>query len=164
MRLIMIATLMLSGVALLPKAPVPWSPTAETPPPDGTVRQAQGWNTITVDGRGSDQFLVRATVNGVELDFLIDSGASYIVLSPDAAAQAGYRASQLRFTGRASTANGDVRLAPVTLRELRIGQYSQSGVEAVVNAAPMPVSLLGMSFLSRLEKWEAEGDRLNLYW
>ena len=52
----------------------------------------------------------------------------------------------------------------MTLRELRIGQFSQSGVEAVVNAAPMPVSLLGMSFLSRLEGWEAKGDRLKLYW
>jgi aspartyl protease family protein len=163
-RLFMIATLMLSGVALLPNASAPWSSPVEQPAADIATEAPQGWNTITVDGGGSDRFLVRATVNGVELDFLIDSGASYIVLSPDAAAQAGYRASQLRFTGRASTANGDVRLAPVTLRELRIGQFSQSGVEAVVNAAPMPVSLLGMSFLSRLEGWETKGDRLKLYW
>ena len=104
MRLFMIATLMLSGVALMPKAPAPWSSPVEQPPAADVAAEApQGWNTITVDGGGSDRFLVRATVNGVELDFLIDSGASYIVLSPDAAAQAGYRASQLRFTGRAST-------------------------------------------------------------
>jgi predicted aspartyl protease len=86
----MIATLMLSGVALLPKASAPWSSPVEQPPAADVAAEApQGWNTITVDGGGSDRFLVRATVNGVELDFLIDSGASYIVLSPDAAAEAG---------------------------------------------------------------------------
>ena len=57
-----------------------------------------------------------------------------------------------------------MRLAPVTLRELRIGQLSRRGLDAVVNEAPMAVSLLGMSFLSRLEGWEAKDGRLMLYW
>ena len=77
---------------------------------------------------------------------------------------AGLRTGELRFSGRASTANGEVALAPVTLRELRIGQLSRRGVPAMVNQAPMPVSLLGMSFLSSLDSWEARGDRLMLYW
>ena len=55
-------------------------------------------------------------------------------------------------------------LAPVTLRELRIGQLSRRGFAAVVNGTEMPISLLGMRFLSGLERWEAEGDRLMLYW
>jgi aspartyl protease family protein len=50
------------------------------------------------------------------------------------------------------------------LRELRVGQLSLRGLPAVVNGAPMPVSLLGMSFLNRLEAWDAKRDRLVLYW
>ena len=65
---------------------------------------------------------------------------------------------------RAATASGAVALAPVSLRELRIGQLSRRGVAAVVNSAEMPISLLGMSFLSGLERWEAQDDRLMLYW
>jgi clan AA aspartic protease (TIGR02281 family) len=126
--------------------------------------QGDGWNSITVAGDEGGHFLVEATVNGVGVTFLVDSGASAVVLSPEDARRAGYRASQLRFTGVASTANGDVRLAPVSLRELRVGQLSLRGLPAVVNEAPMPVSLLGMTFLNRLEAWEAKRDRLVLYW
>ena len=98
-----------------------------------------------------------ATVNGRRVEFLVDTGASDVVLAPADAARVGFRAGELRFSGRASTANGDVRLAPVTLRELRIGQFSRRGVPAVVNGAEMPISLLGMSFLSGLDGWEARG-------
>ena len=65
---------------------------------------------------------------------------------------------------RAETANGRVRLAPVILRELRIGQLSRRGMPAVVNEAPMTISLLGMSFLRSLQSWEVRGDRLLLEW
>lgn len=123
-----------------------------------------GWNSIAVPSDASGQFLVAGVVNGVEVTFLVDSGASEIVLSPNDARRAGYRAGQVRFTRTATTANGTVRLAPVTLRELRIGQLSRRGLDAVVNEAPMPVSLLGMSFLHGLEGWEAKDGRLMLYW
>ena len=50
------------------------------------------------------------------------------------------------------------------LRELRIGQLSRRGMPAVVNEAPMAISLLGMSFLRSLQGWEVRGDRLLLEW
>ena len=137
---------------------------AGVPADPATGTRADGWNSIAVASDGSGHFVVEATVNGVGVTFLVDSGASAIVLSPQDARRVGYRAPQLRFTGTASTANGDVRLAPVSLRELRLGQLSLRGLPAVVNEAPMPVSLLGMSFLNRLEAWEAKRDRLVLYW
>jgi aspartyl protease family protein len=158
-RLFLIAALMLSGVGLLPAlgphAPAPSPPSEEA---------SGGWNRIAVDGGGRGQYIVHAMVNGTPVDFLVDTGASHVVLAPADAARMGFRAAQLRYTERADTANGTVRLAPVTLRELRIGQLSRTGVAAVVNEAPMRVSLLGMSFLDGLEGWEAKGDRLLLYW
>ena len=159
MRLFLIAALMLSGVSLLPTV--------------GERRQrrrhpiaavSDGWNSIAVSGDGRGHYVVEAMVNGTPVDFLVDTGASHVVLAPADAARLGIRPAQLRFTGRAETANGTVGLAPVTLRELRIGQLSRHGVAAVVNEAPMGISLLGMSFLDGLEGWEARGDRLLLYW
>ena len=158
-RLFLIAALMLSGVAMLPSTPAPVPTTPPHVPAD-----PGGWNSITVDGRGQRHFIVEAMANGAPIDFLIDTGASYVVLSPADAARLGFRPSQLRFTARAATANGTVGLAPVTQRELRIGQLSLFGVAAMVNEAPMSTSLLGMSFLDKLEAWEARGDRLMLYW
>jgi len=67
-----------------------------------------------------------------------------------------------RRIGERSPADGDRRVQ--RRRELRIGQLSRRGVDAVVNEAPMPVSLLGMSFLRELEGWEAKDGRLMLYW
>ncbi len=159
MRLFLIAALMLSGVSLLPSAgsnaPVP-------PPPAPAV--SEGWNSIAVTGDRHGQYIVGAMVNGTPVDFLVDTGATHVVLAPADAARLGLRPAQLRFTGRANTANGTVALAPVTLRELRIGQLSRHSVAAVVNEAPMGISLLGTSFLDGLEGWEAKDDRLLLYW
>jgi aspartyl protease family protein len=162
-RLFLIAALMLSGVALLP-------PAGTSPPPVPPPAQASGaavpdgWNSIAIAGDRQGQYVVDAVVNGTPVDFLVDTGATHVVLAPGDAARIGLRPGQLRFTGTAATANGTVRLAPVTLRELRIGQLSRQAVAAVVNEAPMGISLLGMSFLEGLEGWEARGDRLLLYW
>ena len=82
----------------------------------------------------------------------------------DDARRIGLLPGRLRFTRRVATANGIVRAAPVTLRELRIGQLALWGLEAFVIEAPMPVSLLGTSFLARLASWSVEGGRLHLYW
>lgn len=134
-------------------------PTAAGPGPP-----AEGWNRISVPAGPNGQFLVDAQVNGVPVTFLVDSGASAVVLSPEDARRVGLQAGQLRFTLRFRTANGVVRAAPVTLRELRIGQLALARLEAVVNEAPIGVSLLGTSFLGRLRSWQVEGGRLHLDW
>ena len=159
MRLFLITAAMLSGVALLPSMPHVPRPAAPKP-----AAPAEGWNRIALQRDARGHYRVAAQVDGLPVEFLVDTGASAVVLAPADARRLGFRASQLRFSERAATANGAVALAPVTLRELRIGQLSRRGVPAVVNGAEMPVSLLGMSFLAGLERWEAEGDRLMLYW
>jgi aspartyl protease family protein len=85
-----------------------------------------------------------------------------VVLSPADARRMGFDLGRLDFTGRAETANGHVRSAPVRLRELVIGPIRLTDVRAAVNEAEMSESLLGLSFLSRLEGYEVSGDRLTL--
>ena len=109
-------------------------------------------------------YLVEAMVNGEPVDFLVDTGASDIVLTMGDAERLGLQPATLRFTQRFATANGEVRGAPVVLREIRIGQFSQFDVPASVNEAPLRISLLGMSFLERLNGYEVRDGRLVLRW
>ena len=159
LHVLLVAAAMLSGVSLLPALP------RDRPPAPATAVTAdQGWNTIAVARDASGHYRVEAMVNGAAVTFLVDTGATHVVLSPADAARVGLGAGRLRFGARGQTANGTVALAPVTLREIRLGQLSRRDVPAMVNGAPMAVSLLGMSFLAGLPGWEAKGDRLLLYW
>lgn len=109
-------------------------------------------------------FLLDAAVNGAPVRFLLDTGATYVVLSDDDAKAAGIERATLTFDQQFKTANGTVHGALVSLRELRIGQMSQNDVTAVVLDAREPVSLLGMSFLSRLDRYDIRAGTLTLFW
>jgi aspartyl protease family protein len=107
-------------------------------------------------------FTVAATVNGVPVDFLVDTGASDIVLSPADAARSGYDPARLSFTRQYATANGIGRGAPVRLDSIAVGPIAFDGLPASVNEAPMSSSLLGMTFLRALHSYEVRGDVLIL--
>ncbi len=109
-------------------------------------------------------FLVDGEVERARIRFLVDTGATMVVLSPADAERAGFTPDRLSFSQEVSTANGTVRVAPVTLRKFKVGQIVLRNVDAVVNSAPMRVSLLGMSFLKRLDGWQVKGDKLYLAW
>lgn len=114
--------------------------------------------------RSDGHFHVVAHVNGVALPFLLDTGASDVALSTDAARKIGVNLRTLKYTRSYQTANGIIKAAPVVLRDIRVGQLRVGDVEASVSQAPMGISLLGMSFLNRLDGWEAKGDKLILRW
>lgn len=114
--------------------------------------------------RSDGHFHVVAHVNGEALPFLIDTGASDVALSADAARKIGINLRTLKYSRRYQTANGIIKAAPVILRDIRVGQLRVDDVEASVSEAPMGISLLGMSFLNRLDGWEARGDKLILRW
>jgi aspartyl protease family protein len=109
-------------------------------------------------------FMAEAMVNGQPIEFLVDTGASSIYLTPDDAARLGWTPQRLTYSERYVTASGVVHAAPVTLRSLRIGQLELYDLPASVGEAPGSLSLLGMSFLKRLESYEVRGDRLILSW
>ena len=117
---------------------------------------------VTLVKRADGHFVVEAEVDGVSVRFMVDTGASDVVLRPADARRLGYDAESLSFTRRYQTANGTVWGAPVVLGRVAIGPIAVSDVGASVNGAPMGLSLLGMSFLDRLSGYEVAGDRLIL--
>jgi len=125
--------------------------------------ESEGWEYV-VEAGSHGHFVIDAVVNGVPLTFLLDTGASEIVLTLDDARQLGFLPQSLEFSQRFRTANGEVRGAPVRLRELRIGQFSLYDLDASVNEAPLAISLLGMSFLDRLNGYQVKDGRLILRW
>ena len=94
---------------------------------------------------------------------LVDTGASLVTLTPADARGAGIDPARLAFNGHVQTANGTARMAPVTLREIRIGQLSIYDLPAAV-LENLNVSLLGMSFLSRLQGYEMRNGKLTITW
>lgn len=117
-----------------------------------------------VIAQSADGFAILGAVNGAPVRFIIDTGASDIVLSPDDARRAGVDMASLDFARGYETANGAGRGARVVLKSLQVGQVHAADVEASVNAAPMRASLLGMAFLKRFESIEVRGGRLVLRW
>ena len=101
-------------------------------------------------------------VNGVATDFLVDTGATDIVLTRSDALAAGIDSNTLNFIGRAKTANGEVRTAPVRLDSISLGPVTDRNVYAVVNDGEMQQSLLGMGYLQRWGKIEITGGELIL--
>lgn len=111
-----------------------------------------------VDGH----YRVEALVDGVSLRFLVDTGASEVMLSRADARRLGFDVDGLAYTRLFSTANGTVRGAPVRLREIVLGPIRLTDVVASVNQAPMAGSLLGMTFLGRLAGYEVRDGTLTL--
>jgi aspartyl protease family protein len=93
----------------------------------------------------------------------VDTGASLVVLTVEDAQAAGINRSELVFNRITRTANGAARFAPVTLREIRIGQLSIDSVPAAV-IENLDQSLLGMSFLTRLKSFEMREGALTISW
>ena len=114
-------------------------------------------------GRGGHYFLT-AEIGGADVDFLVDTGASMIALSFEDAERIGLDPDNLEYNGRVQTANGTTQVAPVTLDTVRVGQLEVDRVEAIVTRASMGTSLLGMSFLRRLDGYQVEDGNLVLYW
>ena len=122
----------------------------------------EGPGEISFPRADDGHYHVMATIDGARIEFLVDSGATDIVLSPDDARRLGYDLTQLSFTLMAETANGSVLGAPIRLREIDVGPIVMIDIPAQVNQADMSNSLLGMQFLDRLKSWHVENDRLTL--
>jgi aspartyl protease family protein len=109
-------------------------------------------------------FFIMGQVNGQPVRFLVDTGASETVLSPADARRLGVDPATLRFDHSAETANGIGYGAPFTADSLTVGQIKLTGFPMVINQAPMSSSLLGLTFLGRLESFQVRGRKLYLKW
>jgi len=119
-----------------------------------------GRNAEIVRGRRGD-FAVAAHINGAKVPMVIDTGATSVVLTQEAARAAGLPIEVLDYSVNVDTANGRTRAAPVTLSRVAVGNLTERDVPAlVVRHGQLRNNLLGMSFLNRLESWEVRGDKL----
>jgi aspartyl protease family protein len=108
-------------------------------------------------------FALAAHINGAKVSMVLDTGASSVVLTKQAAKAAGLPIEILNYSVNVDTANGNTRAAPVTLDRVAVGELVEHGVPAlVVQSDQLKNSLLGMTFLNRLESWEVRGDRLKM--
>jgi aspartyl protease family protein len=111
--------------------------------------------------RTGGSFSIAAQVNGARIPMALDTGASSVVLTQEAAKAAGLPLEVLAYTVTVDTANGRARAAPVTLDRLAVGGIIERSVPALIaQPGQLHTSLLGMSFLNRLESWEVRGDQL----
>lgn len=109
--------------------------------------------TVQLRAASNGHYQARADVNGRALPVMLDTGASIVVLTYEDAQAAGVFVKPSDFTLPVSTANGVSRVAPVTLDRISIGDITVRGVQAAVaERGVLRVTLLGMSFLSRLER------------
>lgn len=131
------------------------TPQAEQIPPVG--RKVA----IPADARG--HFLGDFKVNGRRMSAMIDTGATLVALNQSTARGLGIALAASEFRYKVETANGAARAAAVTIPALDIGRIHVTGVEAVVlQDDALQTSLVGMSFLKRLQKYEVENGAMLL--
>ena len=120
-------------------------------------------NIIAIAADRSGQFTADALVNGTHVRFLVDTGASAVILTPDDALRAGINVKQLKYTVPIRTANGTNHAAAAKLDEIRIGSITVRDIRTLV-AKPdlLGTSLLGMTFLSKLRSFKVSGGQLVL--
>jgi aspartyl protease family protein len=115
---------------------------------------------VQIQKSDSGAFFATGEVNGAPVRFLIDTGSSEIVLSPQDAARVHLASGGV--DKPAETANGVGAGIEVTADDVAVGPLRLNTVPVYVNKAPMDVSLLGLAFLNRLDSYEVHGDRMVL--
>jgi aspartyl protease family protein len=126
----------------------------------GRTAQRSAHTVEIVRGRAGD-FQVAAQVNGVRVAMVLDTGASAVVLTQEAAKAAGLPLELLSYSVSVDTANGRTQAAAVSLDRVAVGGIEERAVPALVaQPGQLRISLLGMSYLNRLEGWEVRGDKL----
>jgi len=118
---------------------------------------------LMVEAGHDGHFAVQSRVDGVFTDFMIDTGASLVVLRETDAANAGFHPMPADYTAVVSTANGKVKAAPIKLDRIEVGGITVYDVPALVLPDEiLGKNLLGMAFLSRLRRYEVADGRLVL--
>jgi aspartyl protease family protein len=129
---------------------------------DPAVASSAPGGGVAIKGHADGHFWVRATINGEPTLFLVDTGASDVVLSQASARAAGIDVDNLSYDRAALTANGTVRGATVRLKTIDVGGIVRSDMPATVTQGPLDTNLLGMRFLRSLSGWRVERDTLVL--
>lgn len=116
---------------------------------------------IEVPRAQDGHYYLTLTISGVPITFMVDTGASNVVLSKTDARRLGFNPADLLYLGEAHTANGVVRTARIRLADVELGSFRDPALAAWVNEGEMNGSLLGMDYLGRF-RIEIAADRMIL--
>jgi aspartyl protease family protein len=120
--------------------------------------------TVEVARANGGDFTISGQINGAHVPMVLDTGASSVVLTPDDAKAAGLPLDLLNYTVSIDTANGRTRAAAVTLERVGVGSIVEHAVPALIaQPGQLKTSLLGMSFLNRLESYSVNSEKLILH-
>lgn len=137
-----------------------WDDISQTIRPRQSLMSGQGQ--ISIPRSPNGHYYLTLTVNDQPIKFMIDTGATDIVLTRSDATKIGLNLNDLNYFGRAMTANGEVRTAPVELNSVALGKVVDKNITAWVNQGDLGQSLLGMAYLQRWSHIEISNNALIL--
>jgi aspartyl protease family protein len=117
---------------------------------------------IRIKAASNGHYFVKGSADGVPLEFMIDSGASHVVLPKEAAGR--MHVGPLSFDVTTNTANGRIQNARITIHKLTIGPYTATDIPAVVNGGMLDEPLLGMSWLRLFRSIEIANGVMTLHY
>jgi aspartyl protease family protein len=132
--------------------------------PAAAARQESYSSSVVIPADARGHFVVEARVDGRRMEFMLDTGATVVALRARDAAALGIHPVARDFTVGVKTANGTTRAAPVQLGMVEVKGLSVRNVAALVSAdeAALSENLLGLSFLSRLRRFEFSNGKMVL--
>ncbi|MCP3056991.1 retropepsin-like aspartic protease family protein [Aurantimonas marianensis] len=139
--------------------------TIDAPPKiiDAAVETRPSGRVALLRADRSGHFRADARMNGRPVPVLVDTGATFVAIDEATARQLGIVPARTDYRHTVQTANGETRAALARIDRLQLGPIELRDVEALVTRdGTLPVTLLGMSFLSRLSKFEIADGRLTL--
>ena len=122
-----------------------------------------GGRTLSIPRDARGHFQTDARIDGQRIDFMVDTGASVVALNEKSAARFGLRPSRSDYNATVSTANGTIKAARTRIAMMEVGGLIVRDVDAMVLPdEALSENLLGLSFLSRLKRFEYANGRLVL--
>jgi aspartyl protease family protein len=127
-----------------------------------TVARA-GSRSISIPRGSRGHFETEGRIDGQRIGFMVDTGASMIALNETSAARFGLRPSRNDYNATVTTANGTIKAARTRLAMVDVGGLVVRDVDAMVLPdAALSENLLGLSFLSKLKRFEYANGQMVL--
>jgi len=118
---------------------------------------------VTLKASRGGHFIARAFINGQPIVVMVDTGATRIAITYKDAERLGLRPHSSDYTMKSRTANGTARMAPVAIDNVRIGDVEVSNLRGSISEkGKLHITLLGMEFIRKLERFELRGRELVL--
>ena len=129
----------------------------------GVASMPAGGRSVSIPRDARGHFQTDARIDGQRIDFMVDTGASVVALNEKSAARFGLRPSRNEYNATVATANGTLKAARARIAMMDVGGLIVRDVEAMVLPdEALSENLLGLSFLSKLKRFEYANGRMVL--